>query len=146
MAAKKGKSVRKDPAYLREQGNRNAVGKRARNITFSLSRHIKGEGQSIKEWEDSGLLGNLNLQMKFVGQHSVFYVRQNKLIKEYTKVEFPPNSGFTHPKHVGDVTWAVMHITPKSKEVVVGYIEEDVFYIVFLDKDHQFWPSTLKNT
>lgn len=145
MAAKK-KAGRKDPAYLREQGNRGAVGKRERNITFSLSKHIKGEGQSIEEWNDLGLLGKLTTQIKLVGQHPAIYVRQNQLIKEYTKVDFPPGSGFTHPKHIGDVTWAVMHITPKSKEVVVGYIEEDVFYIVFLDKDHQFWPSKLKNT
>ena len=116
------------------------------NITFSLSKHITAEGQSIEEWNELGLLGQLNLRMKYVGQHPTLYVRQNQLIKEYHKVEFPPNSGFTHPKHVGDVTWAVMHLTPTSKEVVAGYIEDDVFYIIFLDKDHQFWPSKLKNT
>jgi hypothetical protein len=30
------KGERKDPAYLREQGNRGTIGKRDRNITFSL--------------------------------------------------------------------------------------------------------------
>lgn len=140
------KAERKDPAYLREQGKRKEVGLRQRNITFSLSKHIVGEGQSIEEWSYLGLLGQLNLRMKYVGQHPTLFVRQNQLIKEYHKVEFPPNSGFTHPKHVGEVTWAVMHLTPTSKEVVAGYIEDDVFYIIFLDKDHQFWPSKLKNT
>jgi hypothetical protein len=74
-------------------------------------------------------------------------VRQNKYIKEYSKVDFPPNSEFKKPTHIGEVTWAVMHITANSKEVVVGYIDEDdVFYIIFLDKEHKFWPTTLKNT
>jgi hypothetical protein len=140
------KGERKDPAYLREQGNRGTIGKRARNITFSLAKHIQGEGQTIEEWNALGLLGELNLRMKSVGQHPALHVRQQQMIKEYHKVDFPPNSEFTHPKHVGAVTWAVMHITPTSKEVVVGFIEEDVFYIIFLDKDHRFWPSTLRNT
>lgn len=55
-------------------------------------------------------------------------------------MDFPPNSAFTPPKHITGVTWAVIHITPKSKEVVVGFIEDDVFYVIFLDKEHKFWP------
>ncbi len=140
------KKQRNDPAFLREQGSRNAVGVKQRNITFSFSKHIKGEGQTIEEWGELGLLETLILRIKNLGQHSSLYVRQNKWIKEYHKVDFPPDSDFEEPKHVVGVTWAVMHITDNSKEVVAGFIEEDVFYIVFLDKDHKFWPSKLKNT
>jgi hypothetical protein len=137
---------KKTPAYLREQGKRGAVGNRQRNLSFSFSKHIKTEGQSIEEWDELGLLKPLLLRIKNLGQHTSLTVRQNKWVKEYHKVAFPPNSGFKEPKHVIGVTWAVMHITDTSKEVVAGFIEEDVFYIVFLDKDHQFWPSKLKNT
>ncbi|WP_422354134.1 hypothetical protein [Roseivirga pacifica] len=140
------KKERRDPAYLREQGNRNAAVKKERRITFSLIKQIKGEGQSIEEWNESGLLQKLLIRLKHVGQHSVHEVKQMKLIKEYHKVKFPLDSGFTEPKHVSNVTWAVMHLTDNSKEVVVGYIEEDVFYIVFLDQEHQFWPTSKKNT
>lgn len=145
MVSKK-KRQRNDPAYLREQGKRNAVSKKQRNVTFSFSKHIKSEGQTIEEWADLGLLKPLLLRIKNLGQHSTLTVRQNKWIKEYHKVEYPPDSEFTEPKHVTNVTWAVMHITETSKEVVVGFIEDDVFFIVFLDKDHKFWPSKLKNT
>lgn len=140
------KNQKKLPAYLREQGNRGAVGDKQRNITFSFSKHIKAEGQSIDEWADLGLLEPLIIRIKNLGHHTALTVRQNMWIKEYHKVEFPPNSGFIKPKHVIGVTWAVMHVTDTSKEVVVGYIEDDVFYIVFLDKDHVFWSSKLKNT
>lgn len=133
------KEGRKDPAYQREQGTKSAVGAKQRTITFSLAKHIKGEGKSIEEWNALGLLGELNLRIKLVGQHAALHARQSQMIKEYTKLAFPPESEFTHPKHVGEVTWAVMHITPKSKEVVVGYIEDDVFYIIFLDKEHVFF-------
>lgn len=140
------KRKKRQPNYIRKQGKRDAIQPKERVITFSLSKHIKGEGQSIEEWKEEGLLAKLLLRMKYVGQHSVHTVRQKQYIKEYHKVDFPPDSAFTPPKHVINVTWAVMHITPTSKEVVVGYIEDDVFYIVFLDKDHKFWSSKLKNT
>ncbi len=145
MVSKKSKK-QNDPAYLREQGKRDAVKKSKRFLTFSFSKHIRGEGQSIEEWGKLELLGLLVLRLKNLGQYSTIEVRQKGWIKEYHKVNFPPNSKFSEPKHVINVTWAVLHITPTSKEVVVGYIENDIFYIVFLDKDHEFWPSKMKNT
>lgn len=140
------KRAKKDPAYLREQGKRDAVKKSDRLLTFSFSKHIKGEGQTIEEWGELGLLTLLTIRLKYLCQYSALIVRQNKWIKEYHKVEFPPNSKFTEPKHIEKVTWAVLHITPTSKEVAIGYIENEVFYIVFLDKEHHFWPTELKNT
>ncbi len=145
MVSKKKKGNR-DPAYLREQGKRNAIGNKQRNITFSFSKHIQGEGQTIGEWAELGLLKTLVVRMKYLGQHPPLYICQKQWIKEYHKVSFPPNSEFKEPKHIVGVTWAVMHITNNSKEVVAGYIEETVFYLVFLDKDHKFWPSKLKDT
>jgi hypothetical protein len=145
MPSKKN-SQKHDPAYLREQGKRTAIGDKQRYLTFTFSKHIQGEGQTIEEWARLGLLEPLIIRLKYVGQHTTQYVRQNQLIKEYHKVSFPLDSGFREPKHVIGVTWAVMHITNTSKEVVVGYIEEDIFYIIFLDKDHIFWPSKKKNT
>jgi len=142
----KRKKNKKDPAYLREQGERETNKNKGRNLSFSLSMHIKAEGQSIKEWSELGLLEQLFIRLKHLGQYPALTVRQKKWIKEYHKVDFPPNSKFTEPKHVSNVTWAVLHITPKSKEVVAGYIENEVFYIIFLDKEHNFWPSSLKNT
>jgi len=140
------KANRKDPAYQRKQGERKINEKKGRNLSFSLTKHVKAEGQSIKEWSEFGLLEKLLLRLKYLGQYPALTVRQNKWIKEYHKVDYPPDSEFTEPKHVSNVTWAVLHITPKSREVVVGYIENDIFYIVFLDKDHKFWPSSLKHT
>ena len=111
---------RRDPAYIREQGKRETQEKKRRKISFSFSMHISSQGQTFEEWDQSGLLAPLYIMMKFVGQYSVQEALQNKYIKQYTKVDFPPNSGFTAPKHIPNVTWAVMHITNNSKEVVAG--------------------------
>ena len=139
------KKERKDPAYLREQGTRTARGPKQRLITFSLAKHLSNQGQTINEWEQSGLLSLLFTRLKFIGQYTVAQALNNKYIKCYTKVDFPPDSEFKQPPQFINITWAVMHITDKSKEVVVGFIEEEVFQIIFLDKDHKFWPSNYAN-
>lgn len=142
----KGKEKKKPPRYERIQGILEQKAPKQRCIVFCLSYHIKGEGQLIEEWEKDGLAAPLFNRIKYLNQLTPFEAKQKGYIKEYHKVGFPPDSNFSHPKHVGDVTWAVMHLEHNSKEVVVGYIEDDVFYLIFLDKDHQFWPTILKNT
>jgi len=135
------KKERADPAYLREQGKRQAEKAKGKRVAFSMTKHVVGEGQTVEEWQQLGLLSVLFTRVRFVGQFSVQEAVQNQYIKRYTKVTFPPESEFKEPKHIQGVTWAVMHLTDKSKEVVAGYIEEDVFHIVFLDKEHKFWPT-----
>ena len=78
--------------------------------------------------------------MRQIGQYESKEVLAQQMIKQYTKVGFPPNSGFLEPKHASPSIWAVIHIKPKSKAVVAGFLENEVFFIVFLDKDHEFWP------
>lgn len=136
------KKERNDPAYLREQGKLEARGTKKRRITFSFTKQIPTQGQTIEEWSNLGLLGDLLLRMKHVGQFTAQEALQKGHIKQYTKVDFPPDSEFTSPKHIFNVTWAVMHINTTSIEVVAGYLEDDVFYIIFLDKDHKFWPTS----
>ncbi|MFD1257785.1 hypothetical protein ACFQ3S_13335 [Mucilaginibacter terrae] len=137
------KHERKDPAYLREQGNREAQSKKVRKITFSfINLIINTEGQTLEEWQELGLLAEMNKRLQFVGQFSSQEAIQKQFLKPYTKVSFPPDSEFTQPKHITGVNWTVMHITGKSKQVVVGYLDDDVFHIVFLDKDHKFWPTS----
>lgn len=140
------KKEKKDPAYIREQGKREAKAAKQRRITFSFTKHLPNQGQTIEQWRELDLLVLLYNRLKFVGQYTAVEARQSKYIKEYTKVDFPPNSEFKRPTHITDVVWAVMHVTQNSKEVVVGYIEDDVFYIIFLDAEHKFWPTSLKNT
>lgn len=133
------KSERTDPAYLRERGKREIRQQKRRKLSFSFIKLITTQGQTFEEWQELEILSTLNLRIKFLNQFSVQEALQKGYIKQYSKVEFPPNSGFTQPKHIIDVTWVVLHITNTSKEVVVGYINDDIFFIVFLDKEHQFW-------
>ncbi|SHK82957.1 hypothetical protein SAMN05444266_101285 [Chitinophaga jiangningensis] len=142
MSKKEGKKL---PKYLREQGDLGIKEPKKRKITFSLTRHIAGPpGQSFKEWDDEGLMAVLATMMQYAGQFTTQEVIQEGCIKLYNKFGYPPHSEFPKPKHISVETWAVMHITANSKEVVAGYIEDNVFYIVFLDKNHVFWPMADK--
>jgi hypothetical protein len=131
----------KSNRYERKRGKREAVGLKIRTITFSWIKLDINQGQSIDEWENQGLLSDLCKIMSQIGQYNTTQVFAKQMIKQYTKVGFPPNSDFDEPSHVSPLYWAVIHIKPKSKEVVAGYIDDDTFYIVFLDKEHQFWPT-----
>ncbi len=34
----------------------------------------------------------------------------------------------------------------QGKECIIGHFEDNIFHIVFLDKNHEFWISKKKNT
>jgi hypothetical protein len=131
--------------YERKAGSRQAIGEKKRTITFSWVKLDPAQGQNIKQWEDGSLLSQLCIRMQQIGQQNATNALAQQLIKQYTQVGFPPDSKFKVPQHVSPIYWAVIHITPNSKEVVAGYIEDDVFYIVFLDKDHHFWPTNIQD-
>ncbi len=119
--------------------------KREPFIVFSLRQFDRNQGQGFEEWEKEGLLAAMIEKLSGISQLTVGQVISQQIIKPYTKVDFPPNSAFIHPKHVPEgINWASMHI--QGKECVIGYFEENIFYIVFLDKNHEFWLTQKKNT
>jgi hypothetical protein len=140
-----GKSNNQSEQYLRKAGNRKAIGEKKRTISFSWEKLDASQGQTILDWEKDGLLSQFCTRMQQISQYEALAALANQLIKQYTQFGFPPDSKFLIPRHVTPVYWAVIHITPKSKEVVAGYIDDDVFLIVFLDKHHHFWPTNIQN-
>jgi hypothetical protein len=138
-------NLKKKGDFARKQGSRKAIGPKRQSIHFSWEKLDVNQGQSIKEWEDNGLLSTFCERMRQIGVYTSQQVLAEQMIKQYTKVGFPPDSNFKEPKHVSPTMWAVIHLTPNSKEVVAGFIEDSIFYIVFLDKEHDFWPTDIQN-
>ena len=127
--------------FDRKRGHSEAIGdkNKKRRISFSIQYLDNTQGQSLKEWEAEGLLADLMLKIQQISQHTVEESLRCQFIKQY------PTSKFKEPKHVTPDNWAVIHIKPESKEVVAGFLENDVFYIVFLDKEHDFWDTDLQD-
>ena len=66
-----------------------------------------------------------------------------KLLKVYG--EFPKHSEFSKPSFIeGEVEWGTIQRIGGQKPRLAGYIIGSVFYPVFLDKEHKFYPSTKK--
>ena len=131
--------------YSRKRGHLLEKGAKGRTISFSFDKLDNTQGQTLKQWETDGLLADLCIRTQQISQHSVEECLRQQYVKQYTKVEFPPKSKFKEPTHVTPANWAVIHIKPKSKEVIVGYLEDDVFHIVFLDTDHAFWDTDIQD-
>ena len=119
------------------------TGKPKRFVVFSLKDFDINQGQRFEEWEKEGILSNLLTRLQQISMFSIEEAIQRQIIKPYDT--FPPNSEFYHPKHIPEgVRWATIHI--KGKERIAGYVDENIFYIVFLDKDHKFWIVKKKHT
>ena len=95
-------------------------------------------GQTFKEWENTGLLADLMTKLMELSTKTRIKACQEKSIEIYGA--FPPNSDFHIPKYIeGDVEWGTIQDVGGQKHRVAGYVIGNVFYIVFLDKDHKFW-------
>lgn len=127
----------------RSQGNRDAAVKKQRLMSFSFSKHLPNEpksGQSFEEWVSLDLVNELYSRFKEIGNFTVVEAIGRKLMAEYQS--FPNDSKLSEPKHIVAKKWYRINLFKKKDRIerIIGVIEDDVFYVVFLDKDHHFYP------
>lgn len=113
------------------------------HLTF---RHLdKTQGHTFQDWEKSEMLAHpLDVLASYCNLPLTQQVDNNKFT---IYGNFPPShkTDFTHPKHIPeDAKWARIHIT--GKQCVIGHVVGNAFYVVFLDGEHKFWHSELRNT
>ncbi len=101
-------------------------------------------GQSYKEWEKEELLNYAIEKFGHICNVNRIEAEQQKFIKVYG--DFPKNSEFKNPFPDIELNWAVVMKINGQKGRIAGYINGHIFYVVFLDSDHQFYPSEKKNT
>lgn len=137
---------RSSSSYNREVKNRELrSGRREPFVVLSFRDYDRNQGQSFKEWEDEELLALAISKLHAVCGLTRIEATQQQIIKEYPKGEFPTNTDFYHPKHIPtDIAWCSMHI--QGKECIIGYFDDNIFNVVFLDKNHRFWITEKKNT
>lgn len=113
-------------------------------IVFNFKFLDPAQGQSFGEWEQEGLLSQAFDVFKNYSSQKMAssFSERFKCYKG-----FPPGdkTEYQHPTHVPeDAKWASMHL--QGEPCVIGHIHQNVFYVVFLDKNHKFWISELKHT
>ncbi len=105
----------------------------------------KGNEQTFDTWSNDGLLGPLLERIRQLTKLNRDEAEKQQIIKVYGDI--PDHSDFTPPKHVDEnASWAVLKGIGGQISTLAGYIVENTFYAVFLDKEHRFWPTEKKNT
>ncbi|MNC09029.1 hypothetical protein D3C76_644830 [compost metagenome] len=120
-------------------------------LSFNL-KHLdqtqpKNSPQTIAVWHDNDLLQSLVHRIMQVSQLTRLEAVQQQQLKIYG--DFPPKdkTDFSHPAFVPEnVYWGVLKHVGGQTGTVAGYIEDDVFNVVFFDKDHRFWITPKKHT
>lgn len=113
-------------------------------IVLSFKHIDQNQGQSFDEWEEEKILAVAIRKLKGLCECTIIQAIANGLIKIYPKDTWPPDSGFKRPKHVTPEKWVSMHV--QGKPCLIGFFEDNIFHVVFLDKDHQFWITPKKHT
>jgi hypothetical protein len=113
-----------------------------KEMLFSFRDFDHTQGQTFAQWGDAELLRVLLDKMK---EYSRKTIPEAQRASFTIYGAFPPHSRFTSPKHIiPDALWASMHI--QGKECIAGHLIDNVFYVVFLDREHHFWPTEKKHT
>lgn len=110
-------------------------------------------GQDFKDWNDNEKTKLLDKLKEYSKENKQYWLNQRtgsgglKVLEIYST--FPINSDFSKPIHVPDnVKWARFRL--ESKVRLIGFfidetearekqLSTDIFYVVFLDKNHRFY-------
>lgn len=110
-------------------------------LAFNFKFLDQTQGQTIEDWGQCGLLPEA---FEVFRCYSSQYVPDAYGDRFKCYKGFPTHSEFSHPRHVPeDAIWASMHL--RGKPCVIGHMHENVFYVVFLDKDHRFYPTDIQD-
>mgnify|MGYP000509590534 CR=1 FL=1 len=103
-------------------------------------------GQTVQEWQKEGLLAPFVKDLMYLCGGTIAEALNKEKLKIYKS--FPSKrSKFRYPSRVkGDVKWAVIRNIKGQKHRVAGFIENNIFYVVFLDSEHLFYLSQKSHT
>lgn len=102
-------------------------------------------GQHYKDWQEEELLAYMIEKFGTICNLNIVEAQQQRMLKIYGG--FPANTDFECPRwNTKEVKWAVIMDIKGQKGRVAGHVIGNVFYVVFLDKEHRFYISELKRT
>jgi hypothetical protein len=114
-----------------------------KGLVFSFKHFDRTQGQNFEDWESNQLLSKMLNEFHGYCLRPHFAECLGSKFTVYGK--FPGVSKFKHPKQVPpDADWTRIHI--QGEPCVIGHMFQNIFYVVFLDREHQFWPSAKKHT
>ena len=127
-------------------GQLNILKQSAQNIVFSFKFFCFGKkgGQSFEEWEREKILADLNNKLKNFSGKTIEELRSDGTLEIYDS--YPKGSKFACPSALAitNAVWCRLRLTGRRR--LIGFLSPDepkkTFYIVFLDKNHEFAPAS----
>ena len=116
-------------------------------IKFNFKFFLCGKdyGQSFNEWQEKGILNDLNNKFHDFSSFSIDELKKSKRLTVYPN--YPATSLFKKPTCFNgfNVQWARLRITGRRRLIGVFFSDDEsvsnVFFVVFLDENHQFYPT-----
>lgn len=108
-------------------------------------------GQSFDQWDKEGIILDLNNKLRDFSKKTKTELLSDKSLVIYG--DYPSKSRFSYPCSIPrdkSIQWARLSLTGARR--IAGFFssgsdrESDVFNVVFLDKEHEFYPVEKKHT
>jgi len=113
-----------------------------KKIEYELG-NLELEWQHFSEWDLDKCTTDLISRLHHICQKTISQAIAERVLAVYGK--YPSHSKISKPsKFSEDTNWARLTITGKRR--ICGHIVDNVFHIVFLDKNHEFWPTLKRGT
>lgn len=135
--------------YSRSQGNKPRKGNKAsiKKVVVSYIYLDRSQGQTFEQWDktEGRLLrwGNIVQRLNALTTEQALRL----VIVKYTdKSKFdshnmPKKSKWTYPRRLNNKEIIWCKIVVMNLVRVIGFMEENIFYVVFLDENHEFYPT-----
>lgn len=114
------------------------------SFSFKYFYDQDGAGQSLKTWLDTEplLVQGLLDKLIFLSSNNLTAVQQNKILTLYQQFPAKKQTDFSCIAGFENENWGTIRKLNGQQGRAAGFLRDNVFYIVHLDKDHRFWKSS----
>ena len=115
-------------------------------FNFEYFAHGQNQGEDFREWTHEQLIELLDKMVEYSKKSKLEWLNERNILSTYQD-KAKCNFGFTLPSNIPkeDIIWARFRL--ESKIRLVGFFAKNcknIFYIVFLDEKHRFYPTEPK--
>lgn len=139
---------RSSESFNRKEGTRTEKPSldKSKNISFSFKyldeTQPKIKPETIESWDSDGFSLKFIQGLKNLCKLTFREAEEQKQITIYKDNTIPDGSYFEFPKNIpNDIQWVAIKKIFGQQPRIIGFIEDDIFQIVLLDKNHKFWPT-----
>lgn len=109
-------------------------------------------GQSLETWNNKNQLLEMLRSFKHITSYHISQLEADGKLTLYRA--FPSSSEFVIPEGLenklgckkDDINWGVIKSIGGQKPRIAGFLYKNVFYVVYLDRDHKFCLTKKKHT